>query len=76
VRILACTPEKPEHLQVVCVYLKETLSERADSIQWLGIWWCGGCMLKNNEKFEIMYLGGIKSPSNLKILPYLKLKYF
>jgi len=33
VRILACTPEKLEHLQVVFVYLKETLRERADCIQ-------------------------------------------
>jgi len=31
--MLACTLEKREHLQVVCVYLKETLRERAECIQ-------------------------------------------
>jgi len=38
--------------------------------------WCGACMKKSNEKFDSIYLDGIKRLSNLKMLPYLKLKYF
>jgi len=64
VRISACTHEKCEHLQFVCVYLKEALPQRADCIQLAKdmVVWCL-YKKKNNKKFDSIYFDGIKGLS-------------